>query len=104
MSVARTISSGCWARYDMARQLRWDPCIAHRGGDVDAFIAEYFGSDERPVLFIGGAGFDPTEDVKDSDVGLFNDGFITVVPIEADNTAGKKTGEKVKKLVKEFDI
>lgn len=43
----------------MARGRRWDPCIAHRGDEVEAFIAEYFGARERRVLFIGGAGFDP---------------------------------------------
>jgi hypothetical protein len=43
----------------MTRERRWDPCIAHRGDEVDAFIAEYFGSGERRVLFMGGAGFDP---------------------------------------------
>lgn len=43
----------------MVRQLRWDPCIAHRGAEVDAFIAEYFGAAERRVLFVAGGGFDP---------------------------------------------
>jgi hypothetical protein len=38
---------------------RWDPCVAHRGSNVEAFIAEYFASAERIVLFIAGAGFDP---------------------------------------------
>jgi hypothetical protein len=43
----------------MAGERRWDPCIAHRGAEVDAFIADYFGASERLVMFIGGAGFDP---------------------------------------------
>jgi hypothetical protein len=38
---------------------RWDLCVAHRGSDVDTFIAEYFASADRIVLFIAGAGFDP---------------------------------------------
>jgi 5'-nucleotidase len=38
---------------------------------------------------IGGAGFDPTPDVADSDATAFIAGFITVVPIEADYTAGR---------------
>jgi 5'-nucleotidase len=38
---------------------------------------------------IGGAGFDPTPDVANSDSSAFNAGFITVVPIEADYTADK---------------
>lgn len=37
---------------------------------------------------IGGAGFDPTPDVMGSDATAFGEGFITVVPIEADYTAG----------------
>ena len=43
----------------MAQGRRWDPCIAHQGEEVETFIAEYFGTRERRVLFIGGAGFDP---------------------------------------------
>jgi 5'-nucleotidase len=38
---------------------------------------------------IGGAGFDPTPDVANSDSTAFGEGFITVVPIEADYTASK---------------
>ena len=37
---------------------------------------------------IGGAGFDPTPDVADSDSSAFTSGFIAVVPIEPDYTAG----------------
>lgn len=43
----------------MARELRWDPCVAHRGREVDDFIAEYFGLGARRVLLVAGAGFDP---------------------------------------------
>lgn len=38
---------------------RWDPCIAHTGADVDAFVRDYFGTADRKVLFVAGAGFDP---------------------------------------------
>jgi len=41
-----------WAR-------RWDPCIAHTGAEVDAFVKDYFASADRKVLFVAGAGFDP---------------------------------------------
>jgi 5'-nucleotidase len=41
---------------------------------------------------IGGAGFDPTPDVADSDSSDFGAGFITVVPIEADYTASDSVG------------
>jgi hypothetical protein len=43
----------------MAPDRRWDPCISHRGAEVDGFVAEYFGSPDRQVLLIAGAGFDP---------------------------------------------
>ncbi len=43
----------------MARDRRWDPCISHRGADVDDFVAKYFGLPDRQVLLIAGAGFDP---------------------------------------------
>jgi hypothetical protein len=43
----------------MTAPRRWDPCVAHRGSDVETFIAEYFASADRTVLFIAGAGFDP---------------------------------------------
>lgn len=41
----------------MAR--RWDPCVAHRGADAEAFIAGYFNDKARQVLLVAGAGFDP---------------------------------------------
>lgn len=40
-------------------QYRWDPCIVHRDGEADTFIAEYFDKSDRKVLFIAGLGFDP---------------------------------------------
>jgi hypothetical protein len=43
----------------MAAERRWDPCVAHRGDEVESFIAEYFADAKRMVLFIAGAGFDP---------------------------------------------
>ena len=43
----------------MARERRWDPCVAHRGAEVDAFITGYFGAGARRILFVAGAGFDP---------------------------------------------
>ena len=43
----------------MARKRRWDPCISHRGAEVDGFVGEYFALAGRQVLLIAGAGFDP---------------------------------------------
>ena len=43
----------------MAREYRWDPCVAHRGPEVDRFIAEYFVLPDRRIVLIAGAGFDP---------------------------------------------
>ena len=43
----------------MARELRWDPCVAHRGLEVDGFVAEYFARPERRIVLLAGAGFDP---------------------------------------------
>ena len=51
---------------------------------------------------IGGAGFDPTPDVKDSDASDFVAGFITVVPIEADYTASKH--DRFQSVVNGFDL
>lgn len=38
---------------------RWERCIDHRGDAVDGFVAQHFASDDRRVLLVGGAGFDP---------------------------------------------
>lgn len=43
----------------MVRQQRWEPCVSHRAEAVEGFIAEYFASADRRILFVGGAGFDP---------------------------------------------
>ena len=44
---------------DQSLQRRWDPCIAHRGSEVDAFITGYFAQPHRSALLVAGAGFDP---------------------------------------------
>ena len=51
---------------------------------------------------IGGAGFDPTPDVRDSDARAFSQGFITVVPIEADYTAGRH--KRFRSVVNTYDF
>lgn len=38
---------------------RWDPCVSHRGRDVDGFVAHYFAQPSRRALLVAGAGFDP---------------------------------------------
>jgi hypothetical protein len=43
----------------MNRSPRWDPAVSHRGAEAEAFIRDYFGPNDRRVLLIGGAGFDP---------------------------------------------
>ena len=43
----------------MSRGLRWDPCVAHRGDEVDEFLASYFALPEHKVFLVAGAGFDP---------------------------------------------
>ena len=43
----------------MNRVFRWDPCIVHRGDDVDGFLAQYLGRSDRRILLVAGAGFDP---------------------------------------------
>jgi broad specificity polyphosphatase/5'/3'-nucleotidase SurE len=53
---------------------------------------------------IGGAGFDPTPDVKDSDATDFNAGFITIVPIEADYTADSRIRNSFNSVVNEFEF
>jgi len=53
---------------------------------------------------IGGAGFDPTPDVADSDVTNFNAGFITVVPIQADYTADPGTKNSFSSVLNDFEF
>ena len=43
----------------MSHKRRWDPCIAHRGDQVDKFLVHYFAQPDRGVLLVAGAGFDP---------------------------------------------
>jgi hypothetical protein len=43
----------------MLRPRRWDPCVAHRGSEVESFVAEYFGEGKRKAMLVAGAGFDP---------------------------------------------
>lgn len=38
---------------------RWDPCVSHRGVEIDGFVDAYFTQPERRILLVGGAGFDP---------------------------------------------
>lgn len=38
---------------------RWDPCVSHRGAEIDGFVDTYFARPERRILLVGGAGFDP---------------------------------------------
>ena len=38
---------------------RWDPCVVHRGDDVDGFFRQYLGKSARKIFFVAGAGFDP---------------------------------------------
>lgn len=37
----------------------WEPCVQHRGIEALEFSKEYFSQEDRRVLLIGGAGFDP---------------------------------------------
>ena len=43
----------------MRRERRWDPCVAHRGDDVDGFLDQYFAQPDRSAFLVAGAGFDP---------------------------------------------
>ena len=43
----------------MGGERRWDPCVAHRGDEVDEFLVQYFGQPDRKVFLVAGAGFDP---------------------------------------------
>jgi hypothetical protein len=38
---------------------RWDPCVSHRGAEIDGFIDAYFATADRRTLLVCGAGFDP---------------------------------------------
>src|SRR5436190_1739889 len=43
----------------MMRTRRWEPCVYHRGAHADDFLREYLARQDRRVLLIAGAGFDP---------------------------------------------
>ena len=43
----------------MGCERRWDPCIAHRDGEIDDFLAHYLTQPNRDVFLVAGAGFDP---------------------------------------------
>lgn len=43
----------------MIRTRKWEPCVYHRGSHADAFLREYLARQDRKVLLIAGAGFDP---------------------------------------------
>ena len=43
----------------MSRERRWDPCVAHRGIEVNGFLDQYFAQGDRKAWLIAGAGFDP---------------------------------------------
>ena len=43
----------------MGCEYRWDPCISHRDGEVDDFLAHYFAQPDRNIFLVAGAGFDP---------------------------------------------
>jgi hypothetical protein len=42
---------------------RWEPSVSHRGEAAKAFFKDYFGREDRQLLLIGGAGFDPRSTV-----------------------------------------
>lgn len=43
----------------MSKRPDWDRCIHHRGEAATRFVSDYFSQEDRKVLLIGGAGFDP---------------------------------------------
>src|ERR1051326_4866759 len=43
----------------MMRTRKWEPCMYHRGSHADAFLRDYLARQDRRVLLIAGAGFDP---------------------------------------------
>ena len=51
----------------MTQPSQWERCVHHRGTDAEQFAAEYYAQEDRKVLLIGGAGFDPrTQEVAKS--------------------------------------
>ena len=43
----------------MGHERRWDPCVSHRHGEVNAFLADFLDQPDREILLVAGAGFDP---------------------------------------------
>lgn len=43
----------------MPGKRRWDRCITHRDPEIEPFIADYFGEQDRNIVVIAAAGFDP---------------------------------------------
>ena len=43
----------------MDHRYRWDPCVAHRGNEVDGFVDSHFRRPDRNIVLVAGAGFDP---------------------------------------------
>ncbi|MFP5262009.1 MAG: hypothetical protein ACLGJB_08905 [Blastocatellia bacterium] len=43
----------------MGSACNWDHCINHRGAQTQRFVADYFSQDDRRMLLVAGAGFDP---------------------------------------------
>lgn len=62
----------------MARQFRWDPCVAHRRGDVSPFVRDYFGAAGSGTLLLAGAGFDPRSRVVAKELVAANAGLQAV--------------------------
>ena len=59
MNAERMTWCICCAMAEMNRKCRWDPCVVHRGDDVDGFLTQYFDKPDRKILLVAGAGFDP---------------------------------------------
>lgn len=43
----------------MIHTRRWEPCVYHRGSYAESFLRDYLGRQDRRVLLVTGAGFDP---------------------------------------------
>ena len=43
----------------MIRTRRWEPCVYHQGTHADSFLRDYLAQEDRSILLIAGAGFDP---------------------------------------------
>ena len=56
----------------MIFERHWDPCILHRGSEVEKFVKEYFTLECRKLLLVAGAGFDPRSTAVASLLGKSN--------------------------------